>query len=269
MCDYIFYRSTSGHLRDEFKPYFKDLHQNGYDNFYFRNYLISEKQFSKAQMLFSQDRHLNVEQAGVKKYKGPNFDARSFNCHKYATKFLVRIGILDGFLFQFDYPSAVNKDSSYFQHIKLLFHPGHTKPVIHEKPKIFYPEEMSYPESYYRMANRIIGRTYRHLDTTGKIRNYIAKALHKNLLPLIGIKVMSYYRKKNFNRIFHFRRHHTEKADKIIRDMRSCIHLCCSQNSTAPFAQIINNSVTNLPLEVINTNGSFFRRLLFLKEITP
>ncbi|MCP3965124.1 MAG: hypothetical protein GY750_09680 [Lentisphaerae bacterium] len=144
-------------------------------------------------------------------------------------------------------------------------------------PIVHAPQPVKYPASYYRMANTAFCGMLHRFNTLEQIKLYLKKNENR-LAPRLyslGIRIMDDYRKTNFNRIIHMKRHNTKFADELIAKFKSCKNC----NSTEPFAQIINDFIEILQLKiinqneektkVINTTGSFFRRLLFLKQMAP
>ncbi|MCP3965123.1 MAG: hypothetical protein GY750_09675 [Lentisphaerae bacterium] len=109
--------SSKGHLKNELN-FYTDRNKN--THFYIRNYPIDKFDYDYALELFDDEREIKIEKVNPKKiYRGPDFSVKYFNCHKYATMFLIRLGIIDGFLLGFDYPSAVDKSNKYFQSVTL------------------------------------------------------------------------------------------------------------------------------------------------------
>ncbi|MCP4102080.1 MAG: hypothetical protein GY750_11710 [Lentisphaerae bacterium] len=257
------------HLKDERKYY---LDQQGTTPFYIRTFPIDKYSYHCARQLFSGDRAINVESAeNNKEYKGPDFNVVHFNCHKYAAKFLIRIGIVDGFLLKFNYPTAVDKGSKYFQLVNLKY-TGNKLWLLDDNSSTATPEphnthSVNYPASYYQMANTSICNMLNRFNTTEQLRSFIQKYhLEKNLYSL-SIRILEDYRKTGLNRIIHAQRHHTQTVNEIIINLRSY----SGTNPMYQLNQMLNKYMVPLTPELItiNPSGSFFMRLLFIKELIP
>ncbi|MCP3967207.1 MAG: hypothetical protein GY750_01435 [Lentisphaerae bacterium] len=250
---------VEGHLRNELNQY-TDYKEEAL--FYFRNYRVNKHTLSNAKKIFDEDRKINVRKLGVKTYRGPNFSVKYFNCHKYATRFLVRLGIIDGHLLKYDYPSQADINTENFQHVMMRFGGFHLLTTLDKNsnaPKDHTPENIKFPSSYYKIANRFVGRKFK---STYELKQHIRKRKLQRRLYTIGIELMKDYRKTNFNRIIHFKRHNTKLADKLIFNLKEPP----VKSLTEDFTFTLDKFIRELPFSV-NVTGSFFRRLIFLREL--
>ncbi|MCP3967052.1 MAG: hypothetical protein GY718_11995 [Lentisphaerae bacterium] len=226
----------------------------------------------KNKYLFEDDEDLrsNSSNRGTYKYeprelKGPNYNMRYFNCHKYALKTLVRLGIVDWFLLKHDLPPLVNERQRNFQEIVVRHGKKGKNYIVPKVVKTFKPEPIIYPGSYYKMANTVVCGMKNRYSTTEQLRNYIWHYKRHRALYSLAINLLNDYRKTNFNRIIHFKRHNTKQAERLIGELKDFR----TPQSFNNFYDLFAGWLFDLPEKSMNPNGSFFRRLLFLKELNP
>ncbi|MCP3967837.1 MAG: hypothetical protein GY750_19845 [Lentisphaerae bacterium] len=259
---YINGRTYNGYLGNEFSS-IDDT------ELYIRNFEVEKEKYDCAVSLLNEDRQINVEtlyddDGSIRKvYKGPNFNSRQFNCHKYAVKFLVRMGIVDNYLLQRDYPSQFNfepeMDPAKFQYVKI--NEGKIIDLTKQETVPFsnIPETFNYPSSYHRIASRIypsLGRA-----STSMARTNLS--IEGQRLYSLGIAIMKDYSSVPKRVFAHWGRHHSGHAHSLVAELNR-YKMCGSIDA---FIRTINVYLGKLPSKVINPSGSFFRRLLFLREI--
>ncbi|MCP3967414.1 MAG: hypothetical protein GY750_14540 [Lentisphaerae bacterium] len=234
------------------------------ENFFVRTHKISTRKYHKALEYFEEDSSVDKDEkvnSNNQKYYvgGPQYSTKYFNCHKYAVRFLARVGVVDSVLLEYDYPFQAN--FSKFQVVTLSENGSdllNFRPPSNKKPHVLKRENKQYPSRYYKIASSKIGKK---LSTTKEIKEYINITKQGSKLIPIAIELMNNYRTDNASNFFHFKRHNTQLAKDLIKLLQS------NYNSSAKeFKHIINKFTRKLPLSV-NVTGSFFKRMLFLKEL--
>lgn len=272
----VFPCSIGGMVTNELKQLLKYNRDKYYLNSF--NYRIDSNAFMNALSNFALDRAIEIQydNENDRHMGGPNFNLRKFNCHKYATSFLLRNGFYNKCLLDTMYPCSSNK----MQFSIIRKYDRIVNPVLQNDQgnlsdsidyKIFETASRVNKNNFYIFDNNLIDHSdqftevyesydslFNNICKSKKIKSdqlLDQRTLSNNDLLLVLLKTLMEDYCSNWNAVWHWQRTHRDLIKRLLKDI----------NDEVNITDALEKVFQQLP-STLNPRGSLSCRLLYVIE---